>query len=101
MSIWSISPISSIRDAAVGLCNHPQLWFGNPPVGQIPPRPLVDRIMDGAQERVGYLPRVPPEGGTVHFNKRRVFVESGIRQFFGHFQNQPGHGGLSYPRRAV
>ena len=85
----------------MGICYQPRLRLRDAGVRQIPAGTLINRVMDGAQQGIGQIPWVPPEGGAVRLNEGGILPEGGQGTLLGGLQHQPGGGGLAYSRRPV
>ncbi len=88
------------ENPAVGLGHGAGLGLGDPGHAQ-GAGPLVDRIVDGADEGVGDPPFVKAGGGGIQLDKDSVFFKGAQRIFLGIIQDQPRGRRFPDPRRSV
>ena len=86
------------QNATMRIGDQARLWFRNPAVRQRFLRPLIDGVMDRAQQRIGDIARVPAQRRAVGFHKRCFITKGRHRLFLSRFEHQTCGRGLADPR---
>ena len=85
----------------MGLRHQSRLGLGNPRVGQIAARALINGVVDRADERIRHIPRIPAQRRPVRFDKGRVRSEGRKGKAFRLLQDDAGRRRLAYAGRSV
>ena len=89
------------QDAAMGLGHEAGFRLRDAAVGEIPAGTLIDRVMYGAQQRVGHVARVPAQCGTICFDKRCCSGKGRGGFRLGGLEHEAGGCRLADTRRAI
>ena len=85
----------------MGVGDEAGLRLRHADVGKVPARALIDRVVNGADQRVRHVPRVPAQRGAVGFHEGRVLREGRQGHFLRLLQHEARGGGLADAGRPV